>query len=145
VRQVAADEAEATRDHHRTIAIELAIRRHGFVDSGGTTAADGRIAEQDGRVRASSAEHDELHPEPHDVDASPEHALEVEELRTAVEPVVMVHRNFDDAKAGILNLAHHLQADDAGVFFQLSPDRRSHGASTGNRSQRRAREAGTGT
>src|SRR4030095_16130375 len=83
--------------------------------------ADGRIAEQNGRVRASTTEHDELHPQPHHVDARPEHPPEVEELRAPVEPVVMVHWNFDDAKTGILNLAHHLQADDAGILFQRYP------------------------
>ena len=33
--------------------------------------------------------------------------------------MVVVHRHFDDAEAGILDLAHHLEADDAGVLLEL--------------------------
>src|SRR5688572_4417626 len=32
--------------------------------------------------------------------------------------MVVVHRMFGDAKAGVLELLHHLQADHAAVFFE---------------------------
>jgi hypothetical protein len=37
----------------------------------------------------------------------------IEELRATVRAMVVVHRHLDDAEAGILELAHHLEADDA--------------------------------
>ena len=62
--------------------------------------------------------HDEREPQLQHVDARADHAAEVEELRLAMRAVVVVHRHFDDPEAGVLDLLHHLQADDAAVLFE---------------------------
>src|SRR5262245_42114020 len=90
-------------------------RLRGF---GRDDAADSGVAEQHRRVRTTAPEHHELHPQLHHVNAGPEHAFEVEELRLAVQTVVVMYRDLDHTEPRVLNLAHHLEADDAGVLFQ---------------------------
>src|SRR5581483_3974760 len=58
-------------------------------------------------------------PQPQHVDTGLDDPAEVEELRLAEGAMVMVHRHFDDAEAGILDLLHHLQTDDARGFFEV--------------------------
>src|SRR5262245_35555436 len=63
--------------------------------------------------------HDELPPQ----DAHPpghlEQAPEVEELRPAVRPVVVVHGHVHDLEAVLLDLGHHFHADQARVAREL--------------------------
>src|SRR5688572_29900814 len=69
-------------------------------------------------ARALLVQQHEVHPELQYVDAGPEDAAEVEELRVTVRAVIVMHRHFDDPEAGILNLPHHLEADHAGVALE---------------------------
>ena len=62
--------------------------------------------------------HDKADPEPHDVERCARDAWEVEELRHAVRAVVMVYRDLSDPKARVLDLLHHLEADDAAAFLE---------------------------
>src|SRR5690349_8297592 len=73
---------------------------------------------------------DQCEPEPHHVDAGLADATEVEELRPAECPVIVMHRHFDDAKAGVRNLLHQLETDDAARFLERHPleDRSPHQA-----------------
>src|SRR5262245_57491537 len=80
--------------------------------------ADRRIAEEDRRDLPSAAEDDQVDPELEHVDAGPEHAAEVEELRPAVRSMVVVYRHLDGAEARVLDLAHHLETNDAGVALE---------------------------
>src|SRR2546427_5444589 len=70
----------------------------------------------------------EREPQAHNVDAGPEDAGEVEELRFAERAVVVMHRHLDDPEAGVLDLLHHFQADDAARLFELDSleDRTAH-------------------
>src|SRR5215468_1746052 len=72
--------------------------------------------------------HHEPVPEQHEVSTGSEQPVEIEELRLAVRPVEMVHRHFDDAEAVVLDLLHHLDADDAARLLQVDPleDRTAH-------------------
>ena len=97
VREVAADEAEAAGDHHAPAAIESARRVIAFRCSCGSTSSP---------------------PQLHHVDRRPEDARKVEELRLAVGAMVVMHRMLGDAKAGVLELLHHLQADHAAVLLE---------------------------
>ena len=36
-----------------------------------------------------------------------------------MQPVIVMDRHFDHAETGILDLSHHLEADDASVFLQF--------------------------
>ena len=72
-----------------------------------------------GTPRAVLLAHDQREPQPHHVDAGLEDAAKVEELRLAVRAVIVVHRHLDDAEAGVLNLLHHLEADDAAVLLEV--------------------------
>src|SRR6185295_12632732 len=76
------------------------------------------------------APHHQRVPELEDVDAGPEQAPEVEELRLAVGPMIVVHRHFGDAEPRVGDLLHHLQADDAAVLLEVHPveDRPPHHA-----------------
>src|SRR5688500_15614165 len=60
---------------------------------------------------------DQREPKLQDIHAGGKEAAEIEELRPPVCPVVVMHRHFGDAKAGVLNLLHHFQADDAAVLL----------------------------
>ena len=60
----------------------------------------------------------QLPPEPEDVHAGREEPAEVEELRPAVDAVVVVDREVDEAEAGPLELLHELEADDAARVLQ---------------------------
>jgi hypothetical protein len=64
------------------------------------------------------APHDERHPELHDVDARAVNPPEVEELRPPVGPVVVMHGHLGDPEAGVLDLLHHFQTNDAAVFLE---------------------------
>ena len=106
-REVAADEAEAAGDHHAAAAVELAVVRL-------VGGHDGPCGDR-GRRRSAAvlAADDEDEPQAQHVDARLEDAAEVEELRLAERAMEVVHRHFDDAEAGVLDLLHHLEADDA--------------------------------
>src|SRR5262245_64595567 len=65
--------------------------------------------------------HDERVPEQHEIPARSEQPAEVEELRPAVRSVEMMDGHFDDAEAVVLNLLHHLDANDAARFLQVDP------------------------
>ena len=58
--------------------------------------------------------------------------------------VIVMHRHFDDAEAGVLDLLHHLEADDAAVLLEVDALEDRRAASAGSRSRRRARAARTG-
>ncbi len=109
---VAADEAEAARDHHAPAAVELQIRRVTSTRVRSPAGADGL-----GRPPVCLP-HDEREPELHHVHGRAEHAREVEELRMAVRAMVVVNGDLDDRETGVLDLLHHLEADDAAVFLQ---------------------------
>src|SRR5678816_3491451 len=78
-----------------------------------------RISEQHWSALSAAPEHDELNPEFQDIDTGAEDAAEVEELRAAVRAVVVMHRHLDDTEAGVLHLAHQLQADHAAVAIEF--------------------------
>ena len=61
----------------------------------------------------------EREPEPHDVDGRLQNAPEVEELRFAECPVIVVDRDLGDSEACVVDLLHQLEADDAARLFQL--------------------------
>src|SRR6185436_21084953 len=63
--------------------------------------------------------HDQREPETHDVDGGLDDPASVEELGLAERPVVMMDRNLDDPEPGIVNLLHHLEADDAARLLEL--------------------------
>ena len=128
-RQVAADEPEAAGDHHAAAAVELAVR---------SADMSCRRSVASARPCACSPPDDQRDPQLDDVDRGPEQPAEVEELRLAVGAMVVVHRHFGDAEAGVGDLLHHLEADDAAVLLEREPCRRSSGASAGSRSRRRA-------
>ena len=116
-REVAADEAEPAGDHHAAAAVELAV-----------VAGHVRGESDVGRRHADAARRDagavlpridEREPEAQHVDAGLEDAAEVEELRLAERAMVVVHRHLDDAEAGVLDLLHHLEADDAARLLEL--------------------------
>ena len=131
-REVAADEAEAAGDHHRAAAVELAVvdghvrGELGYDAVGGV----GRRGERPhaGRWcsrRTTSANQRRSTSTPVLTDAA-----EVEELRLAERAVVVMHRHFDDAEAGVLDLLHHLEADDAARLLEVDAleDRAPHQA-----------------
>ena len=105
--EIAADEPEAARDHDRPAPIELLVV-HALRSGASRGALAGRPAPDDERP-----------PQLQDVDAGPDDAAEIEELRLAVRAVVVVHGRLDDGEAGVLDLLHHLQADDAAVLRQF--------------------------
>ena len=113
---VAADEAEAAGDHHAPAAIEILIRR---VTEHPLSSALRRGAVSAAPATSMRASHDERDPELHHVDARAVDAGEIEELRLAVRPMVVVNRHLDNPEAGVLDLLHHLQADDAAVLLEL--------------------------
>ena len=109
VREVAADEAEAAGDHHAAAAVELArVMSLSVRDGRGARALRVEVLAPD----------DQRPPQLHHVDAGAEDAAEVEELRLAEGAVVVVHRHLGDTEAGVLELLHHLQADDAAVLLE---------------------------
>ena len=71
------------------------------------------------------ANHSRMH-----VDAGLEDAPEIEELRFAERAVIVMHRHLDDPEARVLDLLHHLDADDAARLLELDPleDRAPHQA-----------------
>ena len=77
------------------------------------------IAEEHGRALPAATEHHQFDPELQDVDARAEDSAEVEELRSPVRAVIVMDRHFNDAEAGVLHLAHQLQADHAAVAIEL--------------------------
>ena len=127
MRERAADESKPAGNHDATVAVERAVidaarhwsHTHRFIDSGGAAALNRRVAEEDRSAEPSPAEDHEFHPQLQHVDTGPEDAAEVEELRAAVRAVIVVHGDLDDPEAGILDLAHQLEADDARVALQL--------------------------
>ena len=97
VREVAADETETAGDHHAPAAIE-------------------------GRRRSSAlevflADHEQP-PQFHHVNHRLIDSRKVEELRLAVSAMIVMNRMLRNAKPGVLELLHHLQADDAAVLLQ---------------------------
>src|ERR1044071_8172438 len=78
----------------------------------------------DGRGRVSglsvSLSHHERIPELEDVDARAEDAAEIEELRSPVRTVIVMHRHLDDRKPRVLDLLHHLETDDAAVLLEMN-------------------------
>src|SRR3954470_6803770 len=50
-----------------------------------------------------------------------EQPTEVEELRFAVDPMVMMNGHFRDRELRVLDLLHHLQADHAAASFERHP------------------------
>ena len=46
--------------------------------------------------------------------------MKLKNCERAVRAVIVVHRHFGDAEAGVLDLLHHLEADDAAVFSRLT-------------------------
>src|SRR5207247_2145055 len=73
-----------------------------------------------------AADH-ELAPEHQQVPAGPEQAPEIEKRGLAERAVVVTHRHLDDAEAAVLNLLHHLDADDPARLFEV--DALENGAS----------------
>jgi hypothetical protein len=63
-------------------------------------------------------------PEPQKIPADASDATEIEELRFAVHPMIMVHWNLYHSRACILQLFHQLNADDPAVRSDL--DRIEH-------------------
>src|SRR3954464_6040644 len=51
------------------------------------------------------------------VDCRLEQTPKIEELRLAIHTMIVVYRYFGDAEPGVLDLLHHLQADDAAARF----------------------------
>src|SRR5579863_3339591 len=76
------------------------------------------------------APHHEFDPERADIDAGLEEPPEVEELRFAEGPMVVMDRHFGDPEPGVGDLLHHLEADDPAVAAELDPveDRSPHQA-----------------
>ena len=77
------------------------------------------VPEKDGGALPAAPEDDELDPELEHVDARAEDAAEVEELRPAVRPMVVMDGHFHDAEPRILYLAHQLEADHAAVAIEF--------------------------
>ena len=123
-RQVAADEPQPAGDQHAAAAIELAVPS---VTDGPWTRGRGRARRAVAQVLAPD---DERVPQLHHVDGRAIQPPEVEELRLAVGAVVVVHRHLGDAEAGVRDLLHHLQADDAAVLLEVHgvEDRAAHHA-----------------
>ena len=128
-RQVAADEPEAAGDHHGAAAVELAVvaghlcvelRIGGIAGVGGGERPDTRA--QVPRLITSSYQRRSTSTRGLGDPA------EVEELRFAEGAVIVMHRHLDDAEAGVLDLLHHLEADDAAAFLEvdLLEDRPAH-------------------
>ena len=65
-----------------------------------------------------TADH-EREPQPEDVDAGLGDPADVEELRLAEGAVVVMDGHFDDPEPGILDLLHHLEADDTAGLFEI--------------------------
>jgi hypothetical protein len=76
-----------------------------------------------------TADHQRV-PEPQHVGAGFDDAAKVEELRAAERAVIVVHRHFDDPEPRVLDLLHHLEADDAARLRQVDAleDRAAHQA-----------------
>ena len=53
------------------------------------------------------------------IDRGPENSREVEELRLAEGAVIVMNGNLDDPEAGVVDLLHQLEADDAAGLLQL--------------------------
>jgi hypothetical protein len=123
--QVAADEAEAAGDHHAAAAVERAV---GVAHERGARGGRGAPGPPAGAATVLAPD-DQRPPQLQHVDAGAEDAPEVEELRLAVRAVVVVHRHLGDAEAGVLDLLHHLEADDAAVLLERAPSSKMRGAS----------------
>ena len=112
---VAADEAEAAGDHHAPAAVEVLIA--GCVTARASCSARRRRCRLGAGarcVRRTTSANQSFSTSM----AVRYDAREVEELRLPVRAVVVVHRHLDDREAGVLDLLHHLQADDAAVLLE---------------------------
>ena len=124
--EVAADEPEPAGDHHAAVAVELLVAAsgrgrpgaHGSAESAGTPGTVG--------LRNSTGVLCRPRPSTTSCTHSFSTSMPVQKTRRKLKncerpcaAVVVVHRHLDDAKAGVLDLAHHLETDDAGVALEL--------------------------
>ena len=58
-------------------------------------------------------------PQEQEIPGGPDHPPDVEELGLAKRTVIVVHGHFGDPEPAILNLLHHLDADDAARLFEV--------------------------
>ena len=127
MRERAADEPEPAGDHHAAVAIEGAVVGAAAGDARSViawlipAARVGLIVGLRNRTGVPCRPRPRTTRVIHSFSTSmpgPEDAAEVEELRAAVGAVVVVDRHLGDREAGVLDLAHHLEADDACVPLQ---------------------------
>src|SRR6478672_6289690 len=69
---------------------------------------------------AMLAEDHQIDPEAADAKEGPEQPREIEELRLAVGAMEVMHRHLRNSESAVLNLLHHLDADDAAVVLELN-------------------------
>src|SRR5690349_524859 len=82
-------------------------------------AGDGEWSDRRrGLLHVFAADHERV-PQLHHVDPGAIEPAEVEELRFPVRPMVMMNRYFGNTEAGVLDLLHHLQTDDAAVLLEV--------------------------
>src|SRR5262245_47775687 len=62
---------------------------------------------------------DERVPEHEQIAARSEETPDVEELRLAERAVIVVNGHFHDAETGVLDLLHHLHADDPARLLEV--------------------------
>src|SRR4029078_3336313 len=67
---------------------------------------------------AMGAAHYERVPQLQDIDTGTKYAREIEKPRLAVRAMGVMHGHFDNLDPCILDLLHHLQADDAAVLLE---------------------------
>src|SRR5262245_62429742 len=67
----------------------------------------------------TATQDDELDPQPGECDQCARDRRRPEELRLAVDAPVVVHADLGEAGAGVLELAHELDADDTGGVDQF--------------------------